>query len=608
MAASGITIVIPAFNEEGAVVREIQALHTAMQEAGRPYEIIVVDDGSTDKTAERAATQNIKLIRRDRNYGYGAALKAGIAEANYDWILITDADGTYPASAIPTLLEYLPDADMVVGARTGKIVQAPWVRRGPKWILRNYASYLAAQRIPDLNSGMRIMRKSVVERFLDLLPSGFSFTTTITLGMISNGYNVIYQPIDYFKRVGNSKIRPADFFRFFLLITRLMLLFRPVRLLATAGSLLLLLLFLEYRYDLTPVDVSGATFAGMSSFVLALTGLVEFRSRHFRMPRRNVFVLPRRSLFQRITSNRALRVLGSTMLLLLLTLFLPKDKIVAAFRVIRPGMLALAIPLLLIAHTLGSWKWHVLVNRGGSGLRFTSSMRLYFSGLFGNLFLPSIVGGDAVMVALGFRETRSRAGIIVGSLLNRVLDLGSLVVIALAGAFALGGALDIRSRHWLETVLLVATIGLTLFTFILLLHPDRLPARLRALYLSHESLVAALRHPRTYAFPFLMSLVMQTSLLLLTAWIAQTCGLDVAFRIWLLTWPLAKLLALVPVTVGGIGAREVAFAALLAPFGVAPGLAIAVGLAWDGVLIGGSLSAGLISRALALRAVPPQAG
>jgi uncharacterized protein (TIRG00374 family) len=600
--SDGISVVIPAFNEEGAIERQIDEVHATMRQTGRPYEIIVVDDGSTDRTAERAPTEGIKLIRRDRNYGYGSALKTGIAEAKFDWILIIDADATYPAAAIPLLLEHVPDADMVVGARTGKIVQSPLVRRGPKWLLRQYASYLAGYRIPDLNSGMRVMRKTVVEQFLHLLPSGFSFTTTITLAMISNGYTVVYTPIDYFKRIGASKIRPVEFFRIFALITRLMLLFGPRRLLVTGGSALLLLGFLEYRYDLTPIDMSAARFAGVSSFILALAGLVEYRSHYFRLPSTKP---ARPKLRERIASSRGLRILGSVILLLSLTFFLPKDKIFDALQRVQPWVLAMTLPLLLAVHTLGSWKWHLLVNRGGAGLRFRSSVRLYFSGLFGNLFLPSIVGGDAVTIALGLRETRSRGAIVLGSLVNRVLDLAGLVAISFAGAIALGDALDAQSWRWLLTAVIVAAAGVVLLISAFVLRPDRLPHKLRALYLKHQDLIDTLRHPRTYAAPFALSMLMQSGLLLLTAWIAATCGLHIALSAWLLTWPLAKLLALVPVTVGGIGAREVAFAALLAPFGVQAGLAVAVALAWDGVLVGASLLAGLISRVLAVETTAP---
>lgn len=607
-AEEGISVVLPAFNEEAAVGREIEAVHAVMRQTGRPYEIVVVDDGSTDETAARAAAHEIRLIRRDRNYGYGSALKAGIAEVKFDWILILDADGTYPSAAISLLLEHLPACDMVVGARTGKIVQSPWIRRGPKWLLRQYAGYLSGQRIPDLNSGMRIMPKAVVERFLDVLPSGFSFTTTITLAMIANGYKVLYQPIDYFKRVGTSKIRPVDFFRILTMITRLMLMFSPLRLLVTAGSLVLLLAFLAYRYNLTPVHFSAAGFMSVSIFTLTICGLVEYRSHQFRMAPVVVRSAPGKKLFRRIVSSRGLRVLGSIVLLASLTFILPKDKILAALRVIHPAILAAAIPLLLLAHVLGSWKWHLLVNKGGAGLRFSTSVRLYFSGLFGNLFLPSIVGGDAVMVALGLRETRSRGAIIVGSLVNRVLDLVALMAMSFVGAVGLGDALDAQSRRWLGTVLIVAAGGVIFLISAFLLHPDRLPPKLRAWYLKHQSLIDALRRPQTYPAPFAMSVLMQSILLVLTAWIAETSGLHIALSVWLLAWPLAKLVALLPVTVGGIGARELALAALLAPFGVPAPSAIVVGLAWDAVLVGGGLAAGLISRILALKAAPLRIG
>ena len=604
LADHGISVVVPAFNEERAVTRQVEEIHAAMRQTGRPYEIIVVDDGSTDRTADKACACDVVLIRRDRNYGYGSALKAGIAAAQYDWILIIDADQTYPSEAIPALLDRLPDFDMVVGARTGKVVQSPLMRKAPKWFLRQYASYLVGRNIPDLNSGMRVMRKAAVERFLDLLPSGFSFTTTITLAMISNGYKVFFTPIDYFKRVGKSKIRATDFFRIFALITRLMLMFRPTRLLATGGALALLVAFILDR--LTPLEISTAEYASMSALIMGLAGVVEYRSHQFRIPRVNL-AKPKPKLRDLILRSRGLRLIGSIVLLFSLTLFLPKDKILQALRVIHPGILAATIPLVLLVHTVGSWKWHLLVNEGGARLPFLTSVRLYFSGLFGNLFLPSIVGGDAVIVALGLKETHSRAAIVLGSVVNRVLDMASLVGMSLLGAALLGGGLNPESRKLLEGVLVTgAAAAVVLLLLILLLH-RRLPASLKALQLKHQPVIRALRNPRTYAAPFLMSIFVQLSLLTLTAWIADTCGLHIALGVWFLAWPLAKLVALLPFTTGGLGAREVALVALLRPFGVPPSASIAVALAWDGVLMGGSLFAGLISRVLAINP-PARAG
>ena len=241
LAHSEVTVVIPAFNEASALAPQLQDLAGVMKRSGWAFEIIVVDDGSTDGTAGVAASCGVQVLRLERNGGYGNALKTGIAAARYNWILITDADGTYPPAAIPGLLERASAADMVVGARVGSNVHAPLVRRPAKWLLRQYAGLVALQRIPDLNSGMRLMRKSSVKRFWDLLPSGFSFTTTITLAMLGSGLRVSYVKIDYLKRIGHSKIRPSDFFRFGSLITKAAIRFRPARLLFPAGLLLLLL-------------------------------------------------------------------------------------------------------------------------------------------------------------------------------------------------------------------------------------------------------------------------------------------------------------------------------------------------------------------------------
>lgn len=586
----GVSVVIPAFDEESAIGQQLDEIDLVLRRTGRPYEVIVVDDGSRDGTAQQAAARGVRLIRRDRNYGYGAALKAGIAEAKHDWILITDADGTYPNASIPELLKHIPESDMAVGARTGKTVHIPWVRRPAKWLLKVYASVVAGQYIPDLNSGMRIMRKSIVESFLHLMPSGFSFTTTITLAMISNGYRVTYAPIDYFHRVGTSKIRPADFFRFLWLITRLALRFHPLGLLAPVA---LTLLFAGW------IARSGLVLAGAGGLVLAAAGLLQHRSRRLYAAAGDRAREPQTSAGRRLSRSALIRILGSVILLALLFRLLPAHRLLHALSAIQPGVVVAAILLFVVVHMMGALKWHLMVNEAGAGLGFSITTRAYFSGLVGSLFLPSVVGGDIVMVAAAWRETRRRAAIVTGSLLNRALDLGGLVVLSLAGAVLLGGGFSAGQRKLLHTIVVLTVIGIALFlTSLLLLHPDRLPARLRAHYLKHQDAIDSLRHPRMYALPFVLGVLLQFGLVALTAWIGHGCGVHAGLSVWLLVWPLAKLVAFVPVTAGGIGAREAALAILLAPFGVEPAAAVAAGLAWEGVRAFGSLLAGLVSRLL----------
>ncbi len=228
-AAVAISVVIPAYNEAGMVGAQIESVRAVMEQVGYPYELIVVNDGSQDETGNIVQQHDAILISKKYNRGYGAALKTGIAAARYDWILIIDADGTYPVESIPQLLQALPDYDMVVAARTGKHVHIPLIRRPMKWVLGRLANYLAGHPIPDLNSGLRVFRRSLAERFAHLLPSGFSFTSTITMSMLLNDYRVLYIPIDYHKRVGLSKVRALHAYDFLLVILRTAIYFNPLR-------------------------------------------------------------------------------------------------------------------------------------------------------------------------------------------------------------------------------------------------------------------------------------------------------------------------------------------------------------------------------------------
>lgn len=231
----GLSIVIPAYNEEngiGPVLTELRETLDSL-DLGMPVEVVIVNDGSSDKThaaIESHLDELIRLIDHPENRGYGASLKTGIRHAKYPWILITDADGTYPNEFIPDVLEHRDHHEMVVGARIGEKAHIPMLRRPPKWALRKLASTLSNQKIPDLNSGFRLMKRDVVEKYFNILPNGFSFTTTITLAMFSAGYNVRYVPINYHRREGKSKIRPiADTLNFLKLIIRTIVYFDPLR-------------------------------------------------------------------------------------------------------------------------------------------------------------------------------------------------------------------------------------------------------------------------------------------------------------------------------------------------------------------------------------------
>lgn len=247
-----ISIVVPAYNEESAISETIHHIRTVMSETAHDYEIIIVDDGSTDQTPDRARHTGARVVHHDANRGYGASLKTGIAAASGDWIVITDADGTYPNDRIPDLLKHAGDHDMVVGARTGDGAKIPLIRRPAKWVLARLANYLAETKIPDYNSGLRVFRKALAQRFARILPSGFSFTTTITLASFCHNYRVKYLPIDYYLRTGKSKIKPVrDTWNFFMLIIRTTLYFNPLKVFMPAGSILLIAGLAKMAHEIT---------------------------------------------------------------------------------------------------------------------------------------------------------------------------------------------------------------------------------------------------------------------------------------------------------------------------------------------------------------------
>lgn len=263
-----VTVVIPAYNEESSISAQIEGVRSVMDRTHWKYDLIVVDDGSTDRTAEQAGRHDVRLIRLPENRGYGAALKAGISAARSEYVVIIDADGTYPCDAIPALLACAGQYDMVVGARTGPKVEIPLLRRPAKWLLSKLASYLAERPIPDLNSGLRVLRKSLVERFSHILPSGFSFTTTITLALLCNGYLVCYHPIEYYSRIGKSKIRPRHAYEFLLLILRTVVYFNPLRVFLPLGAMLFIAGLGKFIYDIFLWNLSESAVMGFLAAII----------------------------------------------------------------------------------------------------------------------------------------------------------------------------------------------------------------------------------------------------------------------------------------------------------------------------------------------------
>ena len=269
----GLTIVIPAYNEErgvGQVLKEIGETCSDLV-----HEVIVVDDGSRDETAKVAERNGARVIRHKENEGYGAALKSGILAAKTEFVLTMDADNQHQAEDIPRLWKEIDDNDMVVGHRS-KIVHSAFWRMPGKWVLASLANYLTRKRIPDLNSGFRLIRKDLALKYLHLCPSGFSFSTTITMAAISRGHNVAYVPIEVAKRSsGQSAVSVSTGFDTLILILRIATLFDPLRvfipLSAGVGACGVLL---GIYYILKAFTISGAPIlllvTSMLLFVLGL--------------------------------------------------------------------------------------------------------------------------------------------------------------------------------------------------------------------------------------------------------------------------------------------------------------------------------------------------
>ncbi|PLX25333.1 glycosyltransferase family 2 protein [Candidatus Parcubacteria bacterium] len=269
-----ISIVVPVYNEEKIVSSVLDKLLATIKNIDtHTFEVIVVNDHSKDKTLEILQRyDNIKLISNPYNLGYGASLKRGIREAKGGWIFITDADGTYPVEKLPEFLPYMKDYDMVIGSRTTEKSEIPLMRRPAKKFLNKFASWLVSFDIPDLNSGMRMFKRDMCLEFWNLYPQRFSFTSTITMAFIKNNYLVKYFPIDYHERVGQSSIRPLDFFNFLALVFRIAFYFQPLKFLTPIISVVFAIGLGKSIFDLWYQNFIG----NFTIFLLTLSIILIF--------------------------------------------------------------------------------------------------------------------------------------------------------------------------------------------------------------------------------------------------------------------------------------------------------------------------------------------
>jgi len=248
-----VSIVIPMYNEKEAIGAELERITSTMEGSDYRYEIIVVDDGSTDDGAEIVAEwDGVRLIQHPSNRGVGAARTTGLRAAEGDLVAMTDADGTYPGEDIPRMVAELEEknCDMVIGARTREAGTVRVLRSSAKSFIRLLAQYMTGQPIPDLNSGLRVMRRDVALKYQRYLPTTHSWVSTITLAMMNNGRSVTWVDIDYYPRVGKSTFHPiTDPYNYLTLVVRTVMYFNPLRIFLPASLLLLLLGLAKTLYD-----------------------------------------------------------------------------------------------------------------------------------------------------------------------------------------------------------------------------------------------------------------------------------------------------------------------------------------------------------------------
>lgn len=250
-----VSIVVPVYNEEEAIAGDLEVILETMEGSRWDYEVIVVDDASTDRTSEIVRgfeERGVRLLEHRDNRGGGFSRNTGIKAAGGEVVVVTDGDGTYPNHDIPRLLEAMEDGDldMVVGARRKEAGTMKFLRTPAKWFIRKLASRMSGFNIPDLNSGLRAMRKEVLMEFMEILPWGHSWVSTITLAMLSSGYSVDFVDIDYYPRKGDSTFHPIkDTYSYLTLVIRTITWFNPLKVFIPAAFALLVLGAGKIIYD-----------------------------------------------------------------------------------------------------------------------------------------------------------------------------------------------------------------------------------------------------------------------------------------------------------------------------------------------------------------------
>ena len=274
-----VTIVLPCYNEEGHVIAEVERISAAMEASGYSYELMCVDDASTDDTLAKLYEvaprfPKMEIVHFHRNGGSGTVRRIGTQRARGEIVVWTDADMTYPNERIPELVQILekdPTIDQVVGARTTEQGTYKLLRVPAKLLIRKFAEQLTGAKIPDLNSGLRAFRREVSLPYLRLLPPGFSCVTTITMSFLANQHELYFLPIDYYKRAGKSKFKfGKDAYRYILQVLRMTMYFNPLKALMPVALTLLGIGIVKGIFDVALHPVKIAT----DTVLIFVTGLL----------------------------------------------------------------------------------------------------------------------------------------------------------------------------------------------------------------------------------------------------------------------------------------------------------------------------------------------
>lgn len=275
--AKNLSVIIPAHNEARVINQVVENIKNELSKLDINYEIIVVNDASTDATKTVIEKiPGIRIIHHQLNKGYGASLKTGIKEASLENILFFDADGQHKAEHIPEMIKHMDEFDMISGTRIG--YKGPIIRQPGKKLLNWLANYLNQQKIPDLNCGLRIVKKDKISKITHLLCDGFSFSTTTLLMFLNEGLSIKYVPITVDRREGKSKVRPKHALDTFIFVLRTIIMINPLRVFLPVTMLVLIFALISVAYDVffvSPIHISSTSIILLiSSLLIFLFGLM----------------------------------------------------------------------------------------------------------------------------------------------------------------------------------------------------------------------------------------------------------------------------------------------------------------------------------------------